>query len=408
MIDPSMKLAARQDDGNIKVFAVAAGLFVISGTVLWLYNALFSKFATFFALTYGEQAWLISLFNIFYFVMAIPAALCHRQFGYKLGLLFGLCVIGVGAFLLYFAIIQHCFAYFLGAVVMMGTCGAWLDTSLNPMTVEAGSPQTSVRRLNFAHVFGGIGLLVGCVTALWLIGTHYQLSSGEAAKLSARPYVLVGLVAIFLAYFVEQVNFPDFATIRAERSACLRRDVASLVGDGNFLFAAISLCAFSVAMTVIWSANPHYSTAEFPQHQAWLVMHGYFWFVVGRIIGVALMRVVDPSRLLRWCVGLSLVAVVMASMLGGMSGWICMLSVSLFLSIVFPTVVGLSLYGLGLRTKLAAGILVTMSGIGGAVAPLFVRPALVSLNVHTAILLAVPFLAVVLAYSLTMRPQTCR
>jgi MFS transporter, FHS family, L-fucose permease len=408
MIGPTMKVATKRDDGNVKVFAAASGLFAIWGMAFWLYNALFSKFAVFFSLTSGEQAWLISLLNIVYFAMAIPAALCHRRFGYKLGLLFGLCIIGVGAFLLYFAIIQHCFAYFLGAAVMMGTCGAWLDTSLNPMTVEAGSPQTSVWRLNFAQVFGGVGLLAGCITALWLSGAHYQLSSGAATQLSARPYILVGLAAIFLAYLIEQVNFPDFATIRAERSECFRRDIASLAGNRKFLFAAASLCAYSVVMTVIWSANPHYSAVDYPASQALFVMHGYFWFVVGRFIGTAVMRFVDPTRLLQWCIGLSFIAVVMASVLGGMSGWICMLSVSLFLSIVFPTVVGVSLYGLGLQTKLAAGILVTMGGIGSAAAPLFVRPALVSLNVHTVILLALPFLAIMLAYSLTVRPKACR
>lgn len=408
MIGPTIKVAAKRDDGNVKVFAAASGLFAIWGMALWLYNALFSKFAVFFALSSGEQAWLLSLFNVVYFVVAIPAALCHRRFGYKLGLLFGLCIIGVGAFLLYFAIIKHCFAYFLGATLMMGTCGAWLDTSLNPMTIEAGTPRTSVWRLNLAHVFGGIGLLAGCITALWLNGTHYQLSSGAAAQLSARPYILVGLVAIFLAYFIEQVKFPDFATIRAERSACLRRDVLSLAGNRTFLFAAASLCAYSIVMTVIWSANPHYSAVELSGSQAKFVEHGYFWFVVGRVIGTAIMRFVDPTRLLQWCVGLCSVAVVMASVLGGMSGWMCMLSASLFLSIVFPTIVGLSLNGLELRTKLATGILVTMGGIGSAIAPLFVRPALVALNVHAAILLALPFLAIILSYSLTVRPKACR
>ena len=402
-----MKIAAKRDNRNREVLAVACGLIAIWGIALWLYNALFSKFAVFFSLTAGEQAWLISLLNIVYFVVAIPAALCHRRFGYKLGLLFGLCVIGVGAFLLYFAILRHCFAYFLGAAVMMGTCGAWLDTSLNPMAVEAGSAQTSVWRLNFVHAFGGVGLFAGCITALWLIGTHYQLSSGAAAQLSARPYVLVGLAAILLAYLVDQVNFPDFATIRAERSESLRRDFASLVGNREFLFAAASLCAYSIVMAVIWSANPNYRAAEFPGLQAGFVAHGFFWFVVGRFIGVAIMRFVDPTRLLQWCIGLSFVAVVMASVLSGMAGWICMLSVSLFLSIIFPTVVGTSLYRLGLQSKLAAGILVTMSGIGSAVAPLFVRPALASLNVHTAILLALPFLAIMLPYSLTVRPKAC-
>ena len=74
------------------------------------------------------------------FGVRIPAVLFHRQFGYKLGLLLGLSVFGVGAFLLYFAIVQHSSPFFFGAVVVIGSCGAWLDTSLNPLAALAGPP----------------------------------------------------------------------------------------------------------------------------------------------------------------------------------------------------------------------------------------------------------------------------
>jgi MFS transporter, FHS family, L-fucose permease len=400
MTTSAAKAVSNPRTGQTTAFAVTAGLFAIWGITLWLYNALFNEFSKLFAFSPSQVAWTLSLFNIVYFVLAVPAALFHRQFGYKLGLLSGLSIISLGAFLLYLAIIQHSCVYFLGAVVMMGTCGAWLDTALNALAVEAGRSETSVVRLNFAHAFNGLGLLAGCLTARWLIETHYQLSTGATAQLSARPYVLVGLGAILLAFLIEQMNLPAFATSRAGKASHIREEIHPLLGDKGILFAAAALCAYSVVLTVIWSSNPHYGRLELPGHSVGLIEKGFFWFAIGRCVGTALMRWIDPIRLLQWCTGLGLIAVVMAAVLGGMSGWVCLISASLFLSIAFPTIFGIALGGRGLHIKLAAGFLATAAGIGNAVAPLFVTPAVQALNIRVVILLALPFLAVILFYAL--------
>ena len=161
-----------------RVFAVAAGLFAVWGMALWLYNALFFKFTQFFVLSPVQVAWTLALFHIVYVGMAIPAVLFHRQFGYKLGVLLGLSVFCSGAFLLYLAIAQHSSLYFVAAVVVVGSCGVWLDTALNPLVVVSGDQGSAVKRLSFAHAVNGMGLFAAYFSVVTLLGPDYQLSSG--------------------------------------------------------------------------------------------------------------------------------------------------------------------------------------------------------------------------------------
>lgn len=381
------------------VLVAAFGLFAAWGLALWLYNALFITFSNFFAFSSVQLAWMLSLYSVVYFLLAIPAALFHHQFGYKLGLLFGLSIFAMCAFLLYLAIIQHSSVFFVGAVIMLGFCGAWLDTSLNPLAVEAGDQASAVKRLNLAHAFSGLGLLAGCIGANRLVEAHYQLSAGAAAQLSARPYVLIGLGAILFAFFFEQVKLPDFATNRAAKDLKPLAEIRPLLKSNNFAFACLALAAYSVALTVIWSAHSRYNAQEQPGHILILFERGFFWFVAGRWIGTVVMRWIDPLRLLQWCAGLCAIALIAASVVGGYAGWACLLCASLFLSITFPTVTGTALSGQGIRTKIAGGLLPMAAGIGNALAPFFAQPMMHLMNIRVEILLALPFVAVIFAYA---------
>jgi len=396
----AMKAVSDTPKGRATALAVAVGLFAIWGLALWLFNALYYRLAHFFDFATANVVLSLSLFQIAYFLLAIPAALFHSKFGYKLGFLFGLSVFALGAFILYLAIIEHSSLYFLGAVVMIGVSGAWLDTSLNPLAVEAGNPQTAVLRLNFAHAFNGLGLFAGYVTAWWLIEMHYQLSVGATAHLSARPYVMVGLGAILLAFLIEQIPLPAFASNRTMKGANLRAELRPPLGDRSFRIACAALFAYTVVLTILWTANYNYRVQEVPGHGADLIERGFFWFAVGRCVGTALMRWIDPLRLLQASAGLCLIAISVAALAGGMTGWVCLLSASFFLSIMYPTVFATALAGQWSHMKIAAGLLVAAAGIGNALSSLLVTPALQAANVRTVVLTALPFLAVILIYAL--------
>lgn len=394
---------AKVRNGRRTVFAVVAGLMMIWGVALWLYNALFFKFSEFFSFQPVHIAWTLALFHVAYFMLAIPASLFHRQFGYKLGFLFGLSVFALGAFLLYLAIIQHSSFYFVAAVMVIGSSGAWLDTSLNPLVVEAGKPETAVWRLNFAHSFNAVGLFAGYLTAIWLIERHYQLTIGATAHLSARPYVLVGLGAILLAFLVEQISLPSFASRASEKTGDIAGELRQLLSDRTFRIAAASLCAYTVVLTALWTSNYNYRSVELPGHAVAIFERGSFWFLIGRLAAPLLMRWINPLRVLAGCAALCLGAIAVTAAAGGMTGWVCLLSASLFLSIAYPTIFASAICRHPTHLKLAGGVMAAAAGLGNAISCLLVALALHDFNINAriVIVLALPFAGAILVYALT-------
>jgi MFS transporter, FHS family, L-fucose permease len=388
-----------------RVFAVAAGLFVIWGVALWLYNSLFFKLSKFFALGPTEIAWSLALFHIAYVLLALPAVAFHRQFGFKLGVLAGLSVFGIGAFLLYLAIIEHSTLIFLASVIVIGACGSWLDTSLNPLAAIGATGDTIVKRLNLAHAFSGAGLFIGDFTAVVVLGKDYNLYSGPEQWV-ARPYVLVGLGAILLAFLVEQIALPDFATKGAWKgrgdTASQKPDLATLSSDRGFLFAAAALASYCAVLTILWTANYKYVHTELPGHLVPIIERGWLWFAAGRVVFAVAMRWVAPARLLALAAIGCLAAVTVAGLVGGETGWIALAVASFFLALTYPTVFGIALARRVERLALAAGLMVIAAGLGNVLSSLVTSYALDALNLapRLVVLGALPFEAVVLAFAL--------
>lgn len=386
---------------------VATGLFMIPGFALGLYQSFFFKFSNFYALVPLSVGLVFALFHIAYFSFAIPAALFHRQFGYKLGFLLGLSSFALSAFLLYLAVVQRSSAYFMAAVAMMGSSGVLLDTSLNPLAIEAGNPSTAIVRLNVVHLFNGFGLFGGYFTAATLFERHFQLTLGSATPDSARPYILIGLGVMLLAFLVEQIPLPAF--VDRNKSSSPRREIASLLGDKTFLIAAASLCACCAALMILWSASYRYHLSEMPGHTMAVFERGWFWFVIGRLAGCGLMRWIDPMRLVRWGAGFCLVAIVGAAATGGVAGWVSLLSASAYISILYPTVLATTLVRHGSHIKLATGLLLAAAGTGSALSAWTVNLALDVLLVHPRVVVcfALPFLGLVLFYARKATASVC-
>lgn len=378
-----------------------AALFAIWGMALGLYFSFFYSFAKFFGFTGLRLGLAFALFHIAYFALAVPAAVFHRQFGYKLGIVSALSAFGLSAFLIYFAVIQHSDFCFLAAIAVMGSSGAWLDVALNPMMIEAGNPRTSVIRLNIAQCFSALGLLAGYFTAIKLIDTHFQFATTGMSHFSPRPYVLIGLGAILLAFLVENLSFPSFIVRHPGKTSGLRKEVAALLQDKAFLIAAAATCACCAVLTLLWSANFRFHLAVLPGHAVPLFERGVFWLVVGRCVGTLLMLRIDPIRLLQWSAGLCGLAILYTAVAGGIGGWVALLSASAFLSILYPTVLGSALCTNRTRLKAAAGLLIAAGGFGSALFTLLANLALEVAHIDARLVIAsaLPFVAVVLWYA---------
>ena len=385
-----------------RIFAVAAGLFVIWGLALWLYNSLFFKFARFFALGPGEISGTLAMFHVAYVLLALPAILFIRRFGLKLCVLAGLSVFGIGAFLLYLALIQHAAIFFLAAVVMISASGAWLDSALNPLAALGGARNTLVARLNLVHAFNGVGLFTACFIGVTMLGRDYVLATATP-EVTARPYVLVGLGAILLAYLIEQVALPEAAA--REKTAAPRESFASemraIAKDHRFVFAAVALAAYCAVLTVLWTTNYKYVHAELPGHVVPLFERGWLWFAVGRLVSAALTRWFDPVKLLLASAAAALAAIAVAVLAGGAAGWIALITTSFLIAMTYPTLFALALGRHWERLATAAGVLVIAAGIGNASSSLLTSFVLDVLQwgPRLVVALALPFEAIIVTFA---------
>lgn len=393
-------------------YATVVGLFAIWGLAQWLYAVLFPRFAEFFALNPSATTSTQSLFNVAYCALAVPAVLIQRKVGYKLGIIIALSVLALGPFLLYPAITQHGFPFFLGAVVLLGIAWAWLETSINPLIVEMGPRETAVRRLNLAQSFYPVGLVAGTYVALWLMETNYQLSVGDLAPVLARPYVWVGLGVLLLAFLIENINFPTAATARADKTARARDEFRTLLARPTVRFGLAALFCNVLAQSVTWGSTFSYVMQEIPDATAVLAGGMITWSCivlgVGRFAGTLAMRWIDPAHLLAWHAGISLVLIVPAMILGGLAGLVCLVAVSFFMSIFYPTIFGSTIRDLAALTKAGSGLLVTAAGLAAAVAPFVVASALTAMSAKAALVLAIPCFVIILIAALRWTRQDAR
>jgi MFS transporter, FHS family, L-fucose permease len=349
--------------------AVAATvmLFVIWGLAEPVYSRLSPQFADFFALDPSATALTLSLVGTAYFLFAIPSALLLRKVGYKLAVLIGLGGFSGGALLIYPAIVQHQYLFFVAAAVTVGAGYSMLETSANPLIAQMGSPRHALFRLNFAQAFYPIGLLAGVFVTDMLLASNQRLASPEQMEEAVRPYLIIGLGLVLLAFLVETLEFPHRATASNLHGGGARSEFKALLSRPVFRAALAAEAAYVAAQTCAWGLIPHYlgdsaQTAGFSA--ADVLLWSWIAYAVGRFAGTALIAVFKPSHMLALASFAALVMTAIAAGAGGTLGVFCLVGANLFMSIMFPTIFGNAIRGLGPLTKSASGLIVTASGFG--------------------------------------------
>jgi FHS family L-fucose permease-like MFS transporter len=383
--------------------ATTFGLFAVWGLAQWMYAVLFPQFAQFFQLDASQSAGAQALFNMAYWLLAMPAALFHRKFGYKVGVIFALSIFSLGPFLLYPAITRHGYSFFLGAIVVMGAAWAWLETSINPLAVELGRRETAVPRLNLAQAFYPVGLIAGTYLANWLLEQNYQLTGGALAQAIARPYVWVGLGVLMVAFAVEHAGLSSLSIARAEKASRVRTEIRTLLQNPLFRLGAVSLFFYVLAQSATWGVTFGYAMRELanpsPATAGRMITWSCILLGVGRFVGAAVMRWVDPNRLLAACAVMSLVLVFGAAAFSGVPGLMFLMSASFFMAIMYATVFATSIRDLGPLIKTGSGLLVSSAGLAAAISPLLMQFATQNFSVHLVCLLPVPSFLVILAFA---------
>ena len=304
-----------------------------------------------------------------YFLMAIPAGRIIRHFGYRVGVLTGLTLYGIGALLFIPGGHLLSFPFFLFSLFVIGCGLTCLETAANPYVTVLGAPEAAERRINLSQSFNGLGWIFGP-----LVGGYFLFSPTSGGDIST-PYAIIGVVVLCVAIVFACVKLPEIDGGREAEESCeeAHNDTDSIWSHKMFVFGLVSLFLYVAAQTGINSFFINYVTENAgisnAQASLFLSFGGMGLFMLGRMLGSLFMARVRAESILMYCgIGAAVAMVVLltgAGALGMAAFFVCYLCES----IMFPTIFSLSLHGVGKFTKEASSYLV-MSIVGGAVAPI--------------------------------------
>jgi MFS transporter, FHS family, L-fucose permease len=373
--------------GQMALFAMVIVLFFLWGMSNNLTDILVQQFKKSFELS-KFSAQLVSTANFTgYACMAIPAALVMRRWGYKVGMVSGLCLFGVGLLMFWPAAVSGKYSLFLVALFAVGCSLAILETAANPFVAQFGPAPTSERRLNFAQSFNPPGTILGVLVGRTFILSGVELTNAQVAAQKAAgtyagylhgeimrvvpTYIGLGSVVLLFAFALSRMHFPTIIS-EHEGDSGGHGSFAALRHYPQLWFAvAANVCNVGAQISV-WSNIIFYMksyTAVNEKTAANYIVYSLIAMLAGRFITTPIMKHVAPSKLLGIYGAINVVLMAVTVTQPGMLGAWTIVASSFFLGIMFPTIFALGLKGLGENTKLGASFLV-MAIVGGAVFPL--------------------------------------
>lgn len=305
-----------------------------------------------------------------YFLVALPAGMFMSKYGYKKGIILGLMLYAIGAFLFYPAAEQSSFNSFLLALFILASGLACLETAANPYVTVLGPPETGATRLNLSQCFNGVGSFLGPIIASYLFfGENNNSGSGNLDSVK-MIYLIIGVFVLIVAGIFVKTQLPEIKESEIVSSETLNRK--PLFSHSNFTFGVVAQFFYVAAQVGVATLFINYCTESGVgidnATAAKLLSGGLILFTIGRFVGTALMRVIQPNKLLALYafINILLCAVVIWN-----NAWLsvyALMAVFFFMSIMFPTIFALGIKDLGSHTKKASSFII-MSIVGGALVP---------------------------------------
>ena len=373
-------------------FILITTCFALWGFANDITNPMVKAFSKIFRMSVTQGSLVQVAFYGGYFCMALPAAMFIRKFSYKAGVLVGLGLYALGALLFLPAKSVGVYGFFLIAYFIM-TCGlSFLETSCNPYILSMGSEETSTRRLNFAQCFNPIGSLMGMYVAMNFIQARlHPASTAERALLDdtgfeamkqadlnvlTGPYWVVGLVIIVMFVLILVARMPKNAD--QDHDMHIVPVLGHLLHRPRYWEGVIAQFFYVGVQIMCWTFIIQYGTRVFmaegmDEQSAEVLSQTYniiamVLFVSCRFLCTWLMKYLQPSKLLTiFAIG-GMIATTGVIFLQNRLGLYCLVAVSGFMSLMFPTIYGIALGGLGDDSKFGAAGLI-MAILGGSVLP---------------------------------------
>jgi MFS transporter, FHS family, L-fucose permease len=392
-----------------KAIVLITALFFLWGIALNMNSILIPHLKKACQLNYTQSAFIDSASFIAYFLIAFPAGIFMKRFGYKSGTILGLLLFATGAFLFFPASAARSYGFFLVALFIIASGLAFLETAANPYMIVLGDEATAAHRLNFAQSFNGLGAFLAPLIGGSFILSGKKLSAEVQSGMSSQdlnaylnheaasvqiPYIIIGLVVLSVAFLLYRTHLPE---IKEEEN--VSGDQVSIWKEKNLMFGVWAQFFYVGAQVCISSffilfAGRVGGLEEKPA--AYLLSIALLCFMIGRFVGTALIRFVQPSKLLAVYSLINMILLTAAVLIQGKFSVYALLAVEFFMSIMFPTIFSLGVRGLGTRTKKGSSLMV-MAIVGGAIFPVIMARVSDMSSIQTAYLVpAACFIAVFL------------
>lgn len=354
----------------IVTLVFVTSLFMLWGIAMTMGDVLNKHFQNVLGVSKSESG--LVQFSIFgaYAVMGIPAGLFMKRFGYKNGVLLGLSLYALGAFLFTPAANAESFGFFRFALFVLACGLATLETVAHPFVAGLGPQRTSDQRINFAQSFNGLGAVVGP-----LIGGYFILDVADGASndlTSVRVlYQVIGGVILLIAIAFSLVKVPPIQNAHAATGEDGTAAGTVSLNRPHFKWAVAAQFFNTAAQGGTWAFFINYGVEKMhlsAQDAAYYFALSMVLMMVGRFIGTFMMRFIAPNRLLA---GAALGNILMCLLIAQSFGWVsfaALLMLNFFFSIMFPTIFSLGLKDMGEKTEQASSFLV-MAVVGGALFP---------------------------------------
>ncbi len=386
-------------------FILVTSLFALWGFANAVTDPMVNAFKKVLELSNAQAAWVQVSFYGGYFCMALPAALFMRKYSYKVGILIGLGLYSIGALLFYPAAITEQFWFFCLALYILTFGLSFLETAANPYVLAMGSKETSTRRLNLAQSVNPLGLIAGLLTAKYFV--YDQLLSDDFKEEEFKvldeskkawikiadlyvirdPYLVLGLVmaSIFVLFLISKMP-----QSREENLPNIKIAFNELIKNKKYILGVLALVLYVGAQIMSWTyiyqyaegidlsnTNTGYKRIDVFSYQ----LVAFILFTIGRFVSTWMLRYMKAHKLLLLFALMGAIFTIGVVFIPNYIGMYCLVGISFFLSLMFPTIYGIALEDLTEEQAKIGSAGLVMAIVGGALLP-FLQGWIVDIGGH--------------------------
>jgi len=389
-------------------FVLVTSLFALWGLANNMTDTLLAAFKRIMAMSDTQTSLIQMAFYGAYFCIALPAALFIRRHSFKSGVILGLILYAAGAMLFLPAAATESYAFYLVAIYILASGCSVLETTSNPYIMQMGSPETATRRLNMAQSFNPLGSIAGILVSKYFILSDISLYSVSGT------YAALGLLLLAIMGVMLLARMPEGKDAEAGSEAGLRATFGRLLRNRKYAWGVVAQFFYVGAQIGVWSFTIRLVMQELgylEAQAATLYLVSIIGFCSSRFLYTALMRFIAPQRLLAIGAALSALCTLVVVLSGGWTAVVALILVSVFMSLMFPTIYGLALGSLAADpgdVKIGASGLI-MAILGGALlTPLQGMVSDLTGSINLSYLVPVGCFVVVLAYALCVSARNGR